>query len=48
MLDCELYPAIYKRKSFHLFRNIGNETITPEEQMEIKNAFKHFLRYARI
>ena len=42
MLDCELYPAIYKRKSFHLFRNIGNETITPEEQMEIKNAFKHF------
>ena len=42
MLDCELYQSIYKRKSFHRFRNIGNEPISPEEQAEIEDAYKHF------
>lgn len=40
--DCRLYPAIYKRKSFHLFRNIGNESILSEELHEIKEAYQHF------
>lgn len=42
MIDHELYPAIYKRKSFHLFRNIGDETISPEELAEIKEAYPRF------
>ncbi len=31
----ELYDMIFKRKSFHLFRGIGNETLTAAEQEEI-------------
>ena len=27
----KLYDMIFKRKSFHLFKNIGNEHITDEE-----------------
>lgn len=42
MIDGGLYPLIYKRKSFHLFRNIGNEAISSEEQNEILEAYKHF------
>ena len=42
MIDCELYPSIYKRKSFHRFLNIGNETISSEELREIEDAYKHF------
>ncbi|MGN0314886.1 MAG: nitroreductase family protein [Fusicatenibacter sp.] len=42
MIDCKLYPAIYKRKSFHLFRNIGNETISSDELREIEDAYQHF------
>ena len=30
-MNDELYNMIFKRKSFHLFRNIGNEHITDEE-----------------
>ena len=36
----DLYEMIFKRKSFHLFRNIGNEQITEEELKEIENEFK--------
>ena len=42
MIAQSLYPAIYKRKSFHRFNDIGNETISTEEQMEIKDAYRHF------
>ena len=35
----ELYNMIFKRKSFHLFRNIGNEHITEDELKNIKNHF---------
>lgn len=42
MIDRGLYPSIYKRKTFHLFRNIGNEMISSEEQTEIVEAYKHF------
>lgn len=34
---------IFKRKSFHLFRNIGNEHITDIELDEIKNEFNNFV-----
>ena len=38
----ELYEMIFKRKSFHLFRNIGKEHITDEELEELENAFYKF------
>ena len=40
-MDGSLYEMIFKRKSFHLFRNIGNETISEEELKDIENKFKH-------
>ena len=39
-MDKKLYEMIFKRKSFHLFRNIGNEKITEEELKDIENKFK--------
>ena len=42
MINSGLYPFIYKRKSFHLFRNVGTEVISIEEQAEILEAYKHF------
>ena len=38
-MDNKLYDMIFKRKSFHLFRNIGNEHITDEEIKDIENEF---------
>lgn len=38
-MDNKLYDMIFKRKSFHLFRNIGNEHITEEEIKEIESKF---------
>ena len=35
----ELYDMIFKRKSFHLFRNIGNEHLTKDEIKEIEKEF---------
>lgn len=32
----ELYQMIFKRKSFHLFRNIGNERISADELKQIE------------
>ncbi|MBQ7129400.1 MAG: nitroreductase [Clostridia bacterium] len=37
-----MYDMIFKRKSFHLFRNVGNESIADGELKEIKNAFESF------
>ena len=34
-----LYDMIFKRKSFHLFRNIGNEKITEDELKDIECEF---------
>lgn len=34
-----LYNMIYKRKSFHLFRNTGNEKISPEELEAIEEKY---------
>ena len=41
-MDEKLYDMIFKRKSFHLFRNIGNELITDEELKDIEEKFDTF------
>ncbi len=38
-MDPNLYEMIFKRKSFHLFRNIGKEHITDEELKDIEEEF---------
>lgn len=38
-----LYRMIYKRKSFHLFRNIGSKTIDPKDLEAIKARYKSFI-----
>ena len=38
-MDNNLYDMIFKRKSFHLFRDIGNEKISDEELKDIENKF---------
>ena len=38
-MDKNLYEMIFKRKSFHLFRNIGSEHITSEELSDIEKEF---------
>ena len=35
----QLYEMIFKRKSFHLFRGIGNEHLTKEEINDIEKTF---------
>ena len=41
-MNTELYPMIFKRKSFHLFRNVGSEKLTPEELKDIEAAYADF------
>ncbi len=43
MLNKDLYSMIYKRKSFHIFRNVGDEKITEREIEDIHEAFENFL-----
>ena len=38
----QYYEAIFKRKSFHLFRNVGTDQINPEELSGIKKAYADF------
>jgi hypothetical protein len=38
-MNDDLYEMIFKRKSFHLFRNIGNEHITDDELSDIGKEF---------
>ena len=38
-MDSNLYEMIFKRKSFHLFRNIGNLHLTEEELKDIEKEF---------
>ena len=40
-MNNNLYDMIFKRKSFHLFRDIGNERITFEELKDIENEFNN-------
>ena len=36
------YEMIFKRKSFHIFRNVGNESIGEYERREIQKAYSTF------
>lgn len=38
----EFYDAIFKRKSFHMFMNVGSEHITPEELENIQSSYSTF------
>lgn len=38
-----LYEMIFKRKSFHLFRNTGDEKISPEELTDLEKAFSEII-----
>ena len=38
-MNKDLYEMIFKRKSFHLFRNIGNEHLTKDELKDIEEYF---------
>ena len=40
-MDEQLYEMIFKRNSFHLFLNVGNEKISKEELNDIDNVFQH-------
>lgn len=39
-MKAELYDMIFKRKSFHLFRGVGSEHLTPDELFGIETTFK--------
>ena len=41
-MDNIFYEDIFKRKSFHLFRNVGSDKIESSELEEIEHAFSHF------
>lgn len=41
-MNNDLYDMIFKRKSFHLFRNIGNDKITDSELKDIEKEFYNF------
>lgn len=43
MMDNELYPMIFRRKSFHLFRNTGNAVISEKELNQIREAWDSFI-----
>ena len=43
-MDANLYPAVFKRKSFHLFRGVGSERLTETELAEIRSAYESFER----
>lgn len=43
-MNAEYYPTIFKRKSFHLFRNVGSEQLTEAELEGIRVAFDSFER----
>ncbi|MCM1126144.1 MAG: nitroreductase [Lachnospiraceae bacterium] len=41
-VNSDLYEMIFKRKSFHLFRNVGDEIISSREIEKIKEIYKTF------
>ena len=36
------YKMIFRRKSFHIFRNVGNESISKDELNDIQSAYSEF------
>ena len=43
MINDAFYETIFKRKSFHIFRNTGDETICEDELKDIQNAYSEFV-----
>ncbi len=43
LLDKTFYEMIFKRKSFHIFRSVGNESIIGAELDDIQNAYTAFI-----
>lgn len=41
-MDSRYYRTVFKRKSFHLFRGVGSESITKAELTEIEEAYHSF------
>ena len=41
-MKSQYYDAYFRRKSFHLFRNVGADKISPEELAEIERAYAGF------
>ncbi len=41
-MDNKLYDMIFKRKSFHIFRGVGDIPLTDEELKDIEDTFKTF------
>ena len=39
-MNNNLYEMIFKRRSFHLFRNIGNDHLSEDELKDIEKEFK--------
>ena len=42
-IDKELYRMIFKRKSFHLFQDIDNCSITANDIQDIEETYKKFV-----
>ena len=42
-MDKTFYEMIFKRKSFHIFRNVGNESISGAELNDIQSAYTAFI-----
>ena len=40
MINQDLYEMIFKRKSFHLFRNVGDKRLSLKEIEDIKKTYK--------
>ena len=40
MINQVLYEMIFKRKSFHLFRNVGDKRLSIKEIEDIKKTYK--------
>ncbi len=42
-INDSFYEMIFKRKSFHIFNNVGNESLCGDELDEIRNAYSKFV-----
>ena len=42
-INSSFYEMIFKRKSFHIFSNVGNELLCGDELDEIRNAYSKFI-----
>lgn len=42
-MNSTFYGMIFKRKSFHIFKNVGSESISDDELNDIQNAYSGFI-----